>query len=93
MPETTPPKKITEMWAYVMAEEDGGDGVPAFSNRGMMFPLMGSDLSRAESLLPIAQSFADTFGRPLRILKFTHMEQVGFVIPQGGGAKVKVSGQ
>lgn len=77
------PKKITEMYAFVVVEADGGEGVPAFAApNGLMMPLMGADLERIDDLTPVAQGIANATGRPMKILKFTGMEQIGHVTPK-----------
>lgn len=75
--------KITEMFCF--AVDDSGEkdeGVPAFESGRMMWPLMGADLTRVESLMPIAQKIADETGKPIRIYKFSRREQIGEISPR-----------
>lgn len=72
------PKKITEMWAWVVTEADGGEGVPA-SNRimpGHFIPLVGADEERVRSMQPHARGIADMMGLPLKLVRFTSLEVV-----------------
>jgi hypothetical protein len=73
------PKQITEMFAWIVRERDGGDGVPALlmpnpAGEGppMLFPLMGSDRERMESLRVPAMQLAGIM--PLRLVRFTNMD-------------------
>ena len=74
-------KKITEMYAFVCTEEDGTEGIPAVSDRGMMLPMTGADMKRVESLIPMAQGIANLTGRPMKIVRFHQMEKIGGVNP------------
>ncbi len=76
------PKKITAMFAFVVEEADGGEGVPAFTVGLYWYPLMGADLERIESLRAVAQGLSNTLGKPFKIVKFTGMEQIGEIKPQ-----------
>lgn len=67
------PKLITEMWAWVCTEPDGGEGIPAFEMNGHVMPLMGADKLRIESLRPMAQKVLGQ-GLPVKLLKFSNME-------------------
>jgi hypothetical protein len=46
------PKTIDRLYAWVVTEADGGEGVPAIGPHGdgLIMPLVGSDLDRIESL-------------------------------------------
>lgn len=48
------PRRIEELWAWVVREPDGGDGVPAIRVPGFgLVPAMGADRLRVESLRPL----------------------------------------
>jgi len=70
------PKKITEMYAWICTEPDGGEGVPAAEVNGVAMPLMGADVERAESLRPWAEFVAKQKGYPVKLVKFTNMEVI-----------------
>lgn len=77
--------RINEMFAYVVVDDDGTEGVPSFPGPGgMQLPMMGADTARAESLKPIAQAFADHLGKPITLLRFTVREEVHVVRPRQG---------
>ncbi len=66
------PVEITSVYAYLIVQDDGGEGVPAYRTpEGVWQPMMGADLERIESLRPLAQTFANRLGRPLRLVQFT----------------------
>lgn len=74
------PKQITELWAWIVREADGGDGVPAMTlpveGIDHMTPMMGADEERVRSLEPHAREIAARFGCPLRLVRFSHGEVI-----------------
>ncbi|MBA7476963.1 hypothetical protein ES707_12359 [subsurface metagenome] len=72
--------RIEEMYAFV-AEDSGPDdeGVVAMSVGGVMLPLVGADMARVESLKPIARGIAVETGKRIKLLHFTHREELGDV--------------
>ncbi len=67
--------KITEMYAFITEESPGEQGIPAFmAPDGTMFPMVGADISRIESLKPIAKEMMKHSNIPMKIVKFTDME-------------------
>ena len=64
-------KKITELFAWVCTEADGGEGIPAASLGGMPFPLIGADQERIQSLRPYAEDAAYRLGLPVKLMRFT----------------------
>lgn len=77
------PKKITEMYAYVVTQPDGGEGIPAFAGpEGVLMPMVAADKERFDCLRPIAQNIANMTGQELRLLKFSVIEQIDVVRSQ-----------
>ena len=78
--------RINEMFCFAMddaTERDPNDeGVPCIFGQLGPMPLMGADIARVESLTRYAQEIADQVGKPLRIYKFSHKEQIGEVTPR-----------
>ena len=68
-----PDLKINSLYAFV-AQSDEGEGVMAaeimLGNIPTMLPLVGADLTRVKSLLPIAKEVSRVSGRPFRIYRF-----------------------
>lgn len=69
--------KITEIWAWIVTEPDGGEGIPAIGGLGgMMMPLVGADEARIRSLEPAARATAALSGLPVRLVRFTELVEV-----------------
>jgi len=61
--------RIDALYAFV-AEDDESEGVMAMRLGNTWFPLVGADMDRIKSLLPVAESISAVSGKPFRILKF-----------------------
>jgi len=71
------------MFAYVVDDDDGYEGVPAYCDEsGVMMPLMGADMKLAEKLRPIAQVLADKLGKSVRLVRFTGRREVEALLPR-----------
>lgn len=84
MDSSSPPKKIrkiTEVWAWICTEADGGEGIPVIKLGDLLYPLIGADLERLEQLEPYALSVAEEHARPIKLVKFTTMELVCELTP------------
>jgi hypothetical protein len=68
-----PDLKIDCLYAYIAQSKDG-EGVMGMSlpidGRMTMLPMVGADVDRIKSLLPIAKQIADQSGFTFRIYKF-----------------------
>ncbi len=72
-----PPKKITELYAWVCMEPDGGHGIPAIESpdgSGAKLPMIGADLERIRSLKPYAMEVHAVYGYPVRLMRFHGLE-------------------
>lgn len=76
------PKTITEIFAWVCTEADGGEGIPAIDHLGMAMPLVGADRQRIESLRPFAERVAHELGLPVRLARFSGMETLEHINPR-----------
>ena len=67
---------IEEMFAFISVDnEDGDEGVMAFmSHDGTMMPMVGADMARIESLIPLADYTAKILGSPYEIKRFKLVE-------------------
>ena len=75
--------KITQMLVYIIADKDADDeGVPSVHTRMGAMPLLGADEDRVRSLRPYAQELADVAGKPVRLVRFTQMEELEVLTPQ-----------
>lgn len=69
------PKQITELYAWICKEADGGDGLPAVDlGGGFPMPMIGADRARVESLRPFAAEIVLTMGHPIKLVRFHQME-------------------
>lgn len=75
--------KITHLWAFVCADSDGDEGLPAVyqPQTGMMMPLVGSDLVRVDLLRQQAQMIADKSGQTIELRKFSVCEVIETITP------------
>jgi len=74
--------RITELYAYVIADTDEDDeGVPGFSSGEWLLPMMGADLERAASLQFIAEKMANDLGKPIKLVRSTGLEVVETIEP------------
>ena len=74
-----PPRLITEMWAWVVAEINGGEGVAAcemmIQGQRYMMPLVGADEARIRSLEPQARLVEQRTGQKVSLRRFTAVGQ------------------
>jgi hypothetical protein len=77
------PKQITELWAWVVTEADGGEGVPAIELDGVALPLVGADGERMKLLRPYAEQVAGR-GVPVKLMRFSGAEVVETLGPKVG---------
>lgn len=70
-------QKIEKMYAFVCTDDDGTEGIPAFSGPGgMMLPMVGADLARANSLKPIAEDICKQLGKKITLCRFEVREEL-----------------
>lgn len=73
--------KITTMFAF-LAVQEGTEGLVAFGDSPVaMMPLVGADMNRAESLLPVVQAISNRTGQSIRLVKFTTREEMQVISP------------
>lgn len=69
-----PPRKVEELWAWIITEENGGEGIAAcemaLDGHRFMMPLVGADLDRIRSLQPQAYLVAQRTGLPVQLKRF-----------------------
>jgi hypothetical protein len=63
--------RITEIYAFVSKDKEGNEGIMgATFNIGQMMPLIGADIERVESLIPIADKIKEITGMDYEIRYF-----------------------
>ncbi len=74
--------RIEKMYAFIVVDDDGSEGVPAFQGPdGMVLPMTGADLARVESLRPIAQNFANRSGKSVKLCVFENRIDQEVIVP------------
>ena len=64
-------------------DESGDEGVVCCPLPGrQVWPLIGADMARIESLRPAAQAVADFRGMPVRLVRFSVLEDLEEVNPR-----------
>lgn len=64
--------QILSMWAFIVTDDDGTQGVVGTWLPGLgMQPLVGADLARVGSLRPYAQTVASRLGKPVTLAHFS----------------------
>lgn len=72
--------RMTEMFAFTVIAEDM-EGIPATMGPEGWMPLVGADAERIESFRPIAQMMANETGKSVKLVKFTHRQDVEEIKP------------
>lgn len=67
------PHKIERLYAWIVTDRTGEDGVPAIAGPHGPIPMVGSDKARIESLRPVAEQLNHNEGYPVRLVEFTGM--------------------
>lgn len=76
--------KITEMFAFVTSDTDENDeGVLGVGTSQGLMPMVGADMSRVKSLIPIADKITEKTGKPYRIIKFSSMTDITEEVKNG----------
>lgn len=79
---------ITEMWAYVVTESPGEEGIPALNattlQGHMAMPMVGADGARMKSLRRHAVAIAKDMGKPVKLVRFTGLQVVETFVPGKG---------
>jgi len=69
--------KITEMFAFICEDKGPNDeGVVGMSFGDWMMPLVGADIDRVKSLRPHARAIARKTGKKVKLIHFTHREDL-----------------
>lgn len=71
--------KINQLFAFIIVDDDGTEGVPAIQAGAVMMPLMGADMARVDSLKTLIEGDPAFRGRRLTICRFGHREVIGTI--------------
>lgn len=67
------------MFAFVVVDTDGTEGVVAVKIKNEWLPLMGADMARVDSLKPLVLADPALRGRRVTILRFGDRETIGTI--------------
>lgn len=73
--------RIEKVFAFVVVDTDGTEGVPAVKVGPMVLPLLGADLKRIESLMPIVKNWVMENNRPVTLYVFENRTEVKTISP------------
>lgn len=68
--------EITEIYAWVAIEPNGGEAVCGGTLAGIMMPMVGADRARIEDFRAQALRLRQTTGYPIRLVRFSSRETV-----------------
>lgn len=72
--------RIDRMYAFVVVDKDGTEGVAGMRTDDGWLPLVGADFDRVDSLRPIAQHMADTFGHSITLVEFSTRRELEVIV-------------
>lgn len=70
---------VTELFAFVALDDlDGNEGVMAYYQDNTWIPMIGADMARITSLLPLAKKVATAAGTTFEIRHFTFAGTIAY---------------
>lgn len=79
--------RIDEMFAFI-AEDEEGEGLMGatlpIQGQMMFTPLVGADMERIKSLLPVAQQISQATGKSFKVCRFHQVEDITQQVLEGG---------
>jgi len=82
-------EKVLSMFAFLVVDDDGTEGVPSIETPIGHMPMMGADLARMAVFKPIAQRWARENGKPVRLVHFSVRTEQEVYEPDGSITRVK----
>lgn len=68
--------KIEEMFAFIVLDDDGTEGIPAFERAGMLIPLVGAEMTRVGQLEELVRADKMLKGKKVTLAKFSVREDI-----------------
>lgn len=68
--------KIEQVFAFIVLDEDGTEGIPAIMFNGTALPLLGADMARVNSLRAIVRLDPALAGKRITLAKFSVRENL-----------------
>ncbi len=69
-------QSIDALYAWIVTEPDGGEGVASAFLGGTHMPLIGADMDRIKSLRPFAEIVRKMTGYPVRLVRYGSREDL-----------------
>lgn len=69
-------EKITEMFAFVMTDSNGDEGIIGENLGGQWFPFIGTNTNNMGIMIKRADFISLSIGKPYKILKFKLQETI-----------------
>lgn len=66
--------RIDVMYAFIVLDEDGTEGIPAMSDGRMLFPMVGADMTRIDQLRQYVLHDPLLKGKRITLAKFSTRE-------------------
>ncbi len=84
-----PKLRIDEVYAYVAVDEEG-EGITAYMSpdTGHWMPMVGADMDRMRSLLPVAQQLADKGGKDIKLVRYAVRTEIDTIVPRTTPEKI-----
>lgn len=73
--------RIEELFAFVLVDSDGTEGIPAVCFGDIILPMTGADWTRALAFMPLAKTMAGERGKSIELVRFTHREHADWIDP------------
>jgi len=71
--------RINQLFAFVIVDDDGTEGVVGVRLGDQWFPLMGADMARVDSMKALVKADPMLRGRKITILRFGDREDIGTI--------------
>lgn len=72
--------KIEEVFLFI-ATDGNQEGLPAMQMGNVLMPLVAADKKRLADLRVAAQKIADVSGKPIRLCRYSHREELEVISP------------
>jgi hypothetical protein len=70
------PLKIDSMYAFIAKDKEGEEGVVGMKTHDGWIPMVGADMDRVNSLMPIAKMIAEQTGVTIKLYLFTGRTEI-----------------
>lgn len=74
-------KRIEQMYAFVLVDETGDEGIPAITVNGLAMPLVGADMGRIDELRTLARKLAALIDTPMTLVRFEVRTELEVIEP------------